>query len=456
MIANLKKFYSLTCFLLILSKVNSYCNPTTTTHFITTGGFTGNLNQVRVGVRTMYVPTSHIVPTIQMDTCKTTNGMSQSCGIKNYFYNQSEPFNIQFSDLNSMSVYSQQNVNAFIFNYSNGSSKTYGNPIGSLTIIDLQNKDVVAVNVYSYYWIESVQFLIFDQQLNTYLWTNMLGLPGGNSFSMNADKIKHASKFKFISIYGSADDNVVNQIQFSFTYDICNPYKTGPTIPPIPVLPPATSTATTSTLSTMKKSVAFDSCEVFTDQSIMFGTIDTLFLTMSYDVQISDLKSIEVLSGDFVYALNFTSRNGNSVFCGNYVSKKIKRKTLIDLENRQLVALHLRSGLWINNIQFLIYDPFVKKYSWTDALGGQGGVPAYIDAQTVAPLSSEFQITSLSGSGNPAEEIRTLKVGYSYKQCNPAVPGVPIPLAPALSSTTKILPSQTTVYFENLVTSTHS
>ena len=227
-----------------------------------------------------------------------------------------------------------------------------------------------------------------------------------------------------------------------------------PPIPSTPSLPPIITTTTilTTTPELITTTIKLGDCNMRNGRSSLFGTDGSPYFLNKFDVKISDLKSIEIRSGEFVYALKFNYKNGNSLFQGYTLKHKIKLISTIDLENKQIAALHFRSGLWINNVQFLIYDLLNKTYSWTRAFGGQGGDQTYIDAESLAPSSSEFQITSLSGSSHPNDYIRTLRVGYSYKQCNPAEPGPTIPPTPMIPSTTVdyvTMPITSTYYLEH-------
>ena len=116
----------------------------------------------------------------------------------------------------------------------------------------------------------------------------------------------------------------------------------------------------------------------------------------------------------------------------------ITTETSIDLVNKQIIAVNVRSGSWIDNLQFLILDPaasdYASRYSWTQALGGQGGESTSINLRTVASNGYDFQITAISGSTNFIH-IRTLVIQYSYNACNPPVTDsslLPSPTLPSL------------------------
>ena len=458
-------------FSFFISQVYTYCSPGTTTNFAT-----DNLNQVQTNQRTLnvtannnrvktktriYLPgltTSFDIPTttIPFDTCETNFDSTQNYGWgSDFFFTK---FDSNVANLISIIIHSTQNVNSIAFNYENDITETYGEQIGKETIIDLVNKEVIAINIRSYTSINNIQFLIYDRYDHTSVWTPALGGLGGYAYQINAQMIKYqSSKFKITSISGTTDGSVINNLKFGYTYQRCNPFESMPPMPPTPPLPTITTSTILSTTTTEMSTTTIipGECKTLNGRSSLFGTDGSQYFLTQFNVKISDLKSIEIRSGEVVYALNFIYKNGNSLYHGYTLKHDVKIVLTINLEDKQIAAVHFRSGLWINNIQFLIYDLSNKTYTWTRAFGGQGGDQTFIDAQSVAPLSSNFQITSLSGSAHPFDFIRTLRVGYSYKQCNPAEPGPTIPPTPVQPIDTTILPLTSTIRFAiNLFTTT--
>ena len=183
-------------------------------------------------------------------------------------------------------------------------------------------------------------------------------------------------------------------------------------------------------------------CQIKRDESKFFGTYYQGKSSNIFDVNISDLRSIVINSGEYVNSILFNFINGDSILYGddkNNESSSFNNRssTNINLENKVIVAAHIRSGWWIDNIQFLIFDLFTNTYTWTDALGGHGGKPKYIDAASYAPEASNFQIVSIAGSVAPDNSvIQTLKIGFSYELCNPFLPDPTNPLRPPFLPTT--------------------
>ena len=419
--------------------VDAYCSPPTT-EMITTVDPNANFNRVFTYQRNVVTTTMEFIPTttIEYDTCIINLGLTNSYGYRFYFNSQSYPSfdSIKISDLTSIVIYSGNNVNGLDFNFVNGATEKYGNQVGNVNLIELKNKDVIAVNIRSFEWINSIQFLIYDQIDGTMTWTSAFGGRGGYLSEINAKKFDRSpSNFKITAISGSGTAAVINILQFEYSFEKCNPQKSMPPIPPTPPLSPIITTTTilTTTSELITTTIKVGECNTRNGRSSLFGTDGSLYFLTKFDVKISDLKSIEIHSGEFVYALKFNYKNGNSLYQGYTLKNHVKSISTVDLENKQIAAFHFRFGSWLNNIKFLIYDPSNKTFSWTAAFGGQGGLPTYIDAHTLAPPSSEFQITSLSGSAHPYDYIRTLRVGYSYKECNPAEPGPEIPPTPSFS-----------------------
>ena len=435
-------------------KVNAYCSPQEIELTTTADAF----NRVKTGSRQPIPLTKAylLTTTIPYDNCKTIQSLTINYGIGDYF--MYEAFEIPVSDLSSVIIYHKKNINSIGFKFENDTTETYGNAIGEKTIIDMVNKEVIAINIRSYTSINNIQFLIYDRYDHTSVWTPALGGLGGYAYQINAQMIKYqSSKFKITSISGTTDGSVINNLKFGYTYQRCNPFESMPPMPPTPPLPTITTSTILSTTTTEMSTTTIipGECKTLNGRSSLFGTDGSQYFLTQFNVKISDLKSIEIRSGEVVYALNFIYKNGNSLYHGYTLKHDVKIVLTINLEDKQIAAVHFRSGLWINNIQFLIYDLSNKTYTWTRAFGGQGGDQTFIDAQSVAPLSSNFQITSLSGSAHPFDFIRTLRVGYSYKQCNPAEPGPTIPPTPVQPIDTTILPLTSTIRFAiNLFTTT--
>ena len=113
-------------------------------------------------------------------------------------------------------------------------------------------------------------------------------------------------------------------------------------------------------------------------------------------------------------------------------------KTSINLVNKKIIAANVRSGWWIDSLQFLIFDPaatdYGSRYSWTHELG-RFGEQTNVNLRTVASHGYDFQITKISGSVDSLE-VRTLVFQYSYHSCNPPVTESSFPPTPSLAKAT--------------------
>ena len=407
--------------------------------------------------------------TISFDTCIIKNRQSNLFGSYNQGYSN-DTFDVNITDLSSIVIYSGQFVHSIQFNFANGDSILYGEDKNKVSItltttIDLIEKQIAAVHVRSGWWIDNVQFLIYDQISKIYTWTSALGGHGGLVSLIDMNNIApQASNFQIVSILGSVapDDSNIATLQFRYSYEVCNPAKPIPTYPPIP---PSLRTTTLITdpyytdsyhphppyyyhywpnpypgpyyepyqypdpypneptlLSTT--TVLIGTCVTKNRQSNLFGSYNQGYSNDTFDFNITDLSSIVIYSGQYVHSIQFNFANGVSILYGEDKNKvSITLTTTIDLIDKQISAVHVRSGWWIDNVQFLIYDQVSNIYTWTSALGGDGGGESFIDIKNIAPKSSDFHIVSISGSVAPDDsDIATLQFRYSYKVCNLAEP----------------------------------
>ena len=195
----------------------------------------------------------------------------------------------------------------------------------------------------------------------------------------------------------------------------------------------------TTKLITTQSTTTESSCPIKNKISNFFGSYYEGEPISVFTVQVSDLSSLVVYSGTFLHAILFNFKNGRSELYGDdkntgpydnfyYIQEPYFKNpslyyynltTRINLENKKIVAVYLRTGWWIDSIQFKILDVLTNTYTLTDQLGGNGGGPSSVEPNTLAPMSKNFEITSISGSvalGNL--NIQTLQLSYSY--CNPS------------------------------------
>jgi hypothetical protein len=134
-------------------------------------------------------------------------------------------------------------------------------------------------------------------------------------------------------------------------------------------------------------------------------------------VQVKDLKSIIVHSGEFVNAITFNFNDENSKTFGSLLNLDINSNSTIDLIGKHISSINIRHGLWINSLQFVIYDHLTKKATITNEFGGSGGSQTSINKKRMTPYESNaFQITSFRFSAD-SFYVRTLAVGFNYDLC---------------------------------------
>ena len=153
----------------------------------------------------------------------------------------------------------------------------------------------------------------------------------------------------------------------------------------------------------------------------------------TFEISISSVNTIVLYTTNFLNAIQFNMKN-NQVLVYGVVNKNVKA-TQIDLANKQITAMNIRSDSVINSVQFLIYNLLTKRYQWTFEIGNSlNGTISSVDLPTYAPTAASFQITSISGSYN-SQAILSMIIGYSFKACSP---NVAIPTLPSLPSNSNL------------------
>jgi hypothetical protein len=416
-----------------LSKVNGYCGPSSTDD---------SFNQLKTDSRTTMETTTMESTTWKTNSCSSFNLSTKNLGEFDFF--SSRNFTIQISELKSIEVYSAKAVHAIQFNFLNGQASIYGTiqSISVKTEINLENQEIIGINLRSNEWINNIQFLLHDISIGSIHWTDALGGLNGFPFTLTPANISsiHARNFKIITIFGSVNSEYLKELRFQYFYQNCDEIVPKPMIPSTPPpSEPKTTTLFNPTLpQTRTKSLEYGSCQSLNYKTNLLGEIGSGYFLQEFSVELEDLKSIEVYSGDLVRYLTFNYKNGNTLSYGDNQKQNIKIKTLINIENKQILALNVASGKSVDSIQFLLFDTLNQNYIWTDVLGGSSGLMKNIDASNVAPFSSSFKITSLRGYAHPSDGINGLVVGYSYEECNPLNPGPTIPPPPSRSMKTSI------------------
>jgi len=417
---------------IIISQVQSKCNPSTTEN-----GF-GN-NQVKTEIRLAL--TNAVMPLtttlFPIGSCKTFNRSSHQYGWENFVDGLLVPYTIELSDVKEIKIYSSKSdVIAFTVLYTNGPSLDIGDTsnyhIIKSNVINFENKDLIAIIIRAYKNIYSLRFLLTDQIDGTLKWTNNSGSFYGTPYLVdfqNEIGLSFASDFKITKIYGMADKSFIKTLKVDYTFNICNPYRTEPTFT-FPQAPTTTAIQiTTFKTTTTIPFIVYGTCIDFNGISQSFGKTDlsSYFFAKQFNFSFSDLNRITFYTYGYIKGITFYAKNGENTTIGNVLNEKYA--TAINLENKIINSLRITAAGTVNLLQFLIHDLSSHKNSWTSvpAVIREGSNYA-VDANNNAPFSSNFQITWISGTAAPFFGISKLKFGYSYTQCNPHVP-LPVPSA---------------------------
>jgi hypothetical protein len=156
------------------------------------------------------------------------------------FNQNSISFSVTTSQLTSMAVYSDQQIEAIIFNFTNGVSKVYGSPLNNelkLTHIDLVNKQIVAAIIGYDNVIKSLQFLLYQNITKQYTWSRRMGGTNKSQVMISLPtNAPNASSFKISTISGSTNSQQILTLSVSYIVKDCKPsfnIETIPTTPPL-------------------------------------------------------------------------------------------------------------------------------------------------------------------------------------------------------------------------------
>lgn len=128
---------------------------------------------------------------------------------------------------------------------------------------------------------------------------------------------------------------------------------------------------------------------------------------------VSGLKSITVYYDRYVNALKVEYLNGQEVLFGNSTAASTERT--INFVGNTLIAIRIRSGGWIDALQF----GFIKNnqqndvVTWTCQFGGFGGGLDIIDLRLLKVAQTSYEITGLTGFYDN-NYVRTL--AFTYEQ----------------------------------------
>ena len=108
--------------------------------------------------------------------------------------------------------------------------------------------------------------------------------------------------------------------------------------------------------------------------------------TEEYEVKISDLDKIIIgtsISDNqsiFLTSFTFINLSGASTTCGNSTGPSFT----INLRNKEISRCIIRSGHWIDSIQFEITDPETQTTSMSSVMGGSGGSVTDINSKILS------------------------------------------------------------------------
>ena len=430
-----KQIILLGLFFFVINKVNSSCKPSTTQ--LTTilnlfNHFNMQTRQTRATQRAFPITTTTLTTTtIPYGNCKNVSYISPYRYGSDYQFNGLNgalvPYRIKLSDIKEMIIYSNKDdINAFEVTYINGSVLNIGNTsnpaITNATLVNFEGKDLVEISIRAWDRIIGIQFLIHDLLDDTYSWTSSINTnkkihQNHRDSIVNAETFagKKASNFKITELYGFADNTFIKILRADLMWKICNPYETEPSFPELPVL-------TTTTLTTTTTTIPFGTCLELPGISATFGARDLTPYSdgKQFNYSIADLSNITISHNNegYGYGITFFTKNGNVTQIGNVGEENSFN---VDLEDKIITSVTMLAGDTVHELQFLVYDRFTDQYSLTHAFN-QFKANDYVNAKNNEPLSSNFYITWISGTGASYMGISKLQFGYRYRQCNPAVP----------------------------------
>jgi hypothetical protein len=133
-----------------------------------------------------------------------------------------DKFNVQLSDLSSITFFSGSFINALEFQQIDGSKEIHGDVFNpdttSIEIIDLTYKVVTGVNVRADWAIRSLQFQLYDPSTNTYSLTDEIGSNAGNLININSAYFGNMEMMNIYSFSGVYRSNYPIEINFGILY----------------------------------------------------------------------------------------------------------------------------------------------------------------------------------------------------------------------------------------------
>ncbi len=349
-------------------------------------------------------------------------------GENDSFYN----FSIAFSELKQMNIFYERIVNGFEFLFLNGSIQSYGftksnktNTKNDVLSIDLENKEIKSVKINHGYWINTLQFEIYDLNSKTTSWSEKM--PGQSYFateSILSSDLVSSQVFRINSIHGiidTSDDRygdflqsfhfeysycpINNLIQVEYSYSLKD--RATKTSKKTTQLTRITTTSTATRLPLFKYLVEQRLSDLY-GYSLVNGHRK---YGRKFFINLATLKKIKIYHGRIVNGFKFFYKNGDQKSFGFTSQKKTndERNEMIsiDLENKEIVSVRVNHGYWVNTLQFEIYDHLTEETKWSKMMPGQSyfATDTTLDASQFVMDKKSFKINTLIGEIDESDEL---------------------------------------------------
>lgn len=203
-------------------------------------------------------------------------------------------------------------------------------------------------------------------------------------------------------------------------------------------------------------------CPLYSETSYSFGIVPqnlTLFETLKADTK--SLKKILLGVGTskerqretYVLCMTFIYEMEEIDF-GNCSSDDLIITTHnVNVEKSLIIGMHIRSGVWIDQLQFRILDLATNTVRLTQKYGGGGGSQTHFfqigDAKFLE-INSFTGFVDYSNQFFNAPFLRSLKFDYSYSYCDLySVPVFTVPVTTTIYTSTVTSNSISTTFTES-------
>ena len=151
-----------------------------------------------------------------------------------------------------------------------------------------------------------------------------------------------------------------------------------------------TTTTTTTTLITTTATVITtttitfpkDLCSsIVPGQTQLYGQNNDNTADSTFTVDLTTVNTMTVYAGQYILGVGFAFVNGTNATYGHTVriSDEITQISSFDLSGgKKIVKVNIRSGWWMDFMQYTVWDPTTKATTNTTQIGAQGGDPSSI------------------------------------------------------------------------------